>query len=97
MSKIIKINTDYKATPEYRSALTDSVELLNNIEFDLQNLIVNLATTGKWKEWSDSIPVGSKFDFTEEMLKDTGDNNVNELAGLLENILILKEKLKLGL
>ena len=97
MSKIIKINTDYKATTEYRSALTDSIEWLNNIEFDLQTLIVNLSTTGKWKEWSDSIPIGAKFDFTEEMLKDTGDNNVNELAGLLENIIILKEKLKLGL
>jgi len=39
-------------------AIKEVSEKLKNIEDDLQTLIVNLATAGKWKKWSDSIPEG---------------------------------------
>ena len=94
MGKVIKITTDYKSTEQYRSMLTNAIEKLEDIEENLNNLIVNLATAGKWKEWSDSIPVGGTFKFTEEMLKDTGDNNINDIAGLLDEVIRVKERIK---
>lgn len=94
MGKVIKITTDYKSTEQYRSMLTNAIEKLEDIEENLNSLIVNLATAGKWKEWSDSIPVGGTFKFTEEMLKDTGDNNINDIAGLLDEVIRVKERIK---
>lgn len=94
MSKIIKIKSDYKSTPEYRAVLTNTIEKLDNINADLHSLIVNLATAGKWKKWSDNISEGEVFYFTEEMLKDTGDNNVDGIAELLDEVIKLKEKIE---
>lgn len=94
MNKIVKFTIDYKSTKEYRSMLKEVSEKLKNIEDDLQTLIVNLATAGKWKKWSDSIPQGEIFDFTEKMLRDTGDKNVDTLAGLLDEVIEVKKKIK---
>jgi hypothetical protein len=58
MSKIIKITTDYKSSKDYISTLNNSIEKLNLIEDELKGLMVNLVTTGKWKDWSNNIPLG---------------------------------------
>jgi hypothetical protein len=96
MSKIIKITSDYKSAKKYLSTVDNVVEKLEAIEDDLQGLVVNLATAGKWKEWSDKIPDGETFEFTEEMLKDTGDSNVDSIAGLLDELIRVKKKIKNG-
>jgi len=86
MSKVIKFKTDYRLTPEYRRELNLSVNKLDEFGNELIGLMINLATTGKWKEWSDNMQDGVKFEFSEEMLKDTGDENVNDLALMMDEL-----------
>lgn len=93
MSKIVDLSSKYKSSPEYQAELKNSLESLNNIEDELYGILVNLATSGKWKEWSDSIPDGGTFTFTEEMLKDTGDNNIDDLANLMDELIRIKKRI----
>ena len=86
MSKIVKLSAHYKSTAEYRMAIAETIGKMHLLEEEIHGMIVNLAVNGKWKEWSDSIPVGSEFTFTEAMLKDTGDKNVDALAALLDEV-----------
>jgi hypothetical protein len=63
------------------------------MEQEVMNSMVMLATTGKWKKWSDEQPIGSKFEFTEEMLRNTGDVHVDLLCGLMDKILNVRENM----
>jgi hypothetical protein len=67
---------------------------LDDIENELMGLAINTATEGKWKEWSDSMQEGEEFNFTEKMLKNTGDENVDNIALLIDNVIVTKEKIK---
>jgi tagatose-1,6-bisphosphate aldolase len=57
-------------------------------------LVINTATEGKWKEWSDSMQEGDMFNFSEEMLKDTGDENVNNISSLIDEVIKVKDEIK---
>lgn len=94
MSNIKNINDGYQSSEVYRQRMADTVDKLSVMEQELHKLIVGLAVSGKWKEWSDKQPVGTQFNFTEEMLKDTGDKNVDELAGLIDEVIRVKEQLE---
>ena len=83
----------YKSSPDYQEELKQAVERLREIEAELFTKMINLATLGKWKEWSKSIPVGGEFKFTEEMLRDTGDENVNDLCLLMDKIVEVQTRL----
>lgn len=86
MSKIVKITSGYKSTEEYKACINETFEELESMDFVLHELIVRLATAGKWKDWSDQMPIGSEFYFTEEMLRETGDKNVDSLIELWEKL-----------
>jgi hypothetical protein len=58
--------------------------------------MINLATKGKWKEWDEKQSEGAIFHFTEEMLRDTGDENVDALCELTDKIVEVRNKLKNG-
>jgi len=79
MSKTIKFTPDYRSGAGYREALSEAITDLEKFSDELETTIEGLATTGKWKAWSDSIPVGGEFHFTNEMLIDTGDANVDAI------------------
>jgi hypothetical protein len=96
MTRVVKFSSDYKSSEIYRTTLANAIEELQNIESILHELIVGLALSGKWKGWSDSQPIGTTFNFTEEMLKDTGDSNVDRLFSLRDELISVKEKLKSG-
>lgn len=87
MAKFIPL----RANTEYQETLKQTIDLLDNIEADLFNQIVGLATSGKWKKWSDEQLIGSVFEFTEEMLRNTGDKNVDLLIELIEIIINTRE------
>ena len=96
MGKIKQFNNDYRLTEAYSATLSGVIDKLENFEIELNELIVGLAVSGKWKEWSDQQPIGTIFEFTEEMLKDTGDINVDAIAGLKDEVMRIKNKLKNG-
>ena len=68
MTNVNKLTSDYRTTEEYREALTRTVEALSEIQDQLHNCLVDLAISGKWKDWSDKLPEGTEFTFTEDML-----------------------------
>lgn len=94
MSKIIKLKHDYKAASDYKDQLKHNIEKLQEFESELLMLAVNTATCGKWKEWSDNIKEGDTFEFTEEMLKDSGDDNVNDIMMLIDRVITLRERIE---
>ena len=94
MNKVIKFKSDFKSTPEYKEEIELILRKIAEFEVELSTIIVNLATTGKWKEWSDSIQAGESFAFTEEMLKDTGDENVDDLTFLMDELIRVKTKIE---
>ena len=94
MGKIIKFSKGYKSSSDYQKQLEQNIAKLDEIENNLTELAINTATEGKWKDWSESMQDGDEFNFTEEMLKDTGDENVDNIASLIDNVTITKEKMK---
>ncbi len=97
MSNIIDFRDDFRATPVYQEQLRKNISQLDELETTLNTLAINTATSGKWKEWSDSIPLGGTFYFTEEMLRNTGDENVESINSLIDHIIDIREKLELQL
>lgn len=87
--KVININQKR----EYQKRILETQELLTKIEKDLFNEIIDLATIGKWKQWSDKQEIGTVFNFTDEMLKETGDENIDSLYELMDELIRIKEKI----
>jgi hypothetical protein len=78
---------------DYNNRLKETFEFLEKVENDLVTEMINLAISGKWKKWSDEQPIGTEFSFTDEILKDTGDENINILCDLREELIKITERL----
>jgi hypothetical protein len=89
MSKIIKIES-YNA---YNQQLKESIVELEKIKQSLLDMSVNIAISGRWKKWSDDQPVGTEFEFTREMLSNTGDKIVDSFVEIIDHIEDLQEEL----
>lgn len=89
MSKVIKIES-YNA---YNQQLKESIVELEKIKQSLLDMSVNIAISGRWKKWSDDQPVGTEFEFTREMLSNTGDKIVDSFVEIIDHIEDLQEEL----
>lgn len=89
MSKVIKIES-YNA---YNQQLKESIVELEKIKQSLLDMSVNIAISGRWKKWSDDQPVGTEFEFTKEMLSNTGDKIVDSFVLIIDHIEDLQEEL----
>ncbi|OAV69318.1 hypothetical protein Barb6_00341 [Bacteroidales bacterium Barb6] len=90
-SNIIDIN----AYADYKKDLAALTEQLDEVFDDLiWETMVNLACKKKWKKWDDSHDIGDEFTFTEEMLRNTGDKNIDLLWELVEKYDEVKSQLK---
>ncbi len=78
---------------DYNNRLKETFDFLEKVENDLVTEMINLAISGKWKKWSDEQPIGTEFSFTDEILKDTGDENINILCDLREELIKITERL----
>jgi hypothetical protein len=76
---------------KYHKELAEVVTQLTDMSKQIHSGMVNLAILGKWQEWSDGQPEGAVFEFTEDMLRNTGDKNVDALAELMDKILDTKD------
>jgi hypothetical protein len=79
---------------DYNNRLKETFEFLEKVENDLVSEMINLAISGKWKKWSDEQPIGTEFSFTDEILKDTGDENIDMLCELREELINITERLR---
>jgi len=77
----------YGVTKEhYMDELYGVLKTLGEFYDKIYEHMVNLAVRDKWKEWQDTIKVGDVFDFSDEMLANTGDKNVDDLFILWDNV-----------
>lgn len=97
MAKIIPFESDYASTPRYQERLKEIIDELDRLETETIDFCVNLATSGKWREWDAEHKNGDIFHFNEKMLKDTGDPNVDAVAELVDKIIATQEELRMGL
>jgi len=63
----------------YLEQLKAAADELSDISVKLFGLGLNLAISGKWKEWNDSVAIGSEVCFDDDMLLDTGDEFVTRI------------------
>jgi hypothetical protein len=108
MAKIISMNSAYfKALREathtlngksaYSIALSEAIWALRRTDKVLYSMMIGLTVSGKWKEWDEKQPEGTIFTFTEEMLRNTGDENVDALCELRDKLCEVRRKLKSNL
>ncbi|MDR1780258.1 MAG: hypothetical protein LBR50_05940 [Tannerella sp.] len=63
----------------YSDKLHETADKLQDLTGELFGCALELALAGKWRDWDNEQPIGTIFEFTEEMLCDTGDKNVDML------------------
>jgi len=81
-AKIIDLN-DYA---EYNKKLSEIMETVNSLSYEIYEGLFPLAVLNKWKEWDAEQPTGSKLNVDEEMLRNTGDKNIDILWELLDKV-----------
>ena len=89
-TKIINLK-DYAL---YRKTLSKLIKQINSISDKIHEHLFSLACQGKWKEWDRAQPVGTEFYVDEDMLRNTGDKNIDLLWEVLDKIEEVKEKIK---
>lgn len=88
-NKVINLNQKN----EYKERLSETFEFLEQAEKQLTSEIIDLAVMGKWKKWSDEQEVGTIFTFTDEMLRNSGDENIDLLCDLRAELINITEKI----
>jgi hypothetical protein len=78
-AKVICIH-DHKL--RYKEIREELVNELEQMDAKLFNYSVNLLISHKWKEWSESLPYGTEFQFEEGAMRDAGDELVNSLLDI---------------
>ncbi|MDR2814932.1 MAG: hypothetical protein LBB79_09830 [Prevotellaceae bacterium] len=76
----------FKQYEKYYNMRSEIDEWLGEIAEQLFSRMVDLALAGKWQKWAKKQPVGTVFEFSYEMICDTGDANVDALVELLDTI-----------
>ena len=87
--KIINFN----GTAEYNNKLSKIMELVDNLSSEIYEGLFPLAVMGKWKEWDADQPIGSKLHVDEDMLRNTGDKNIDILWELLDKVKEVVERI----
>ena len=80
---------------EYEAQMRETVRFCAAVAEQLGADMVNLACLGRWRQWSDAQPIGTTFRFTGEMIRETGDANVDALLAVydaLERFVAKNEK-----
>jgi hypothetical protein len=88
-SKIIPLTSS-----TYQEEINETINYLKEVEETLIGRLVNLAMAGKWKKWSDEQITGSTVEITEEMMRNTGDSNIEQIIPLIDLTVKIKNELK---
>ena len=86
------IHLDYNT--QYHKTLSKLIKQMNNFSYKIHESFFNLACYGKWKKWDEVQPVGSEIYVDDEMLRNTGDKNIDLLWEVLDKIEEVKERME---
>ena len=89
-SKTISINEYDK----YQATLSKLINKMNSISKEIHENLFDLACQGKWKEWDKNQPLGTTLYVDDDMLRNTGDKNIDLLWEVLDKIKEVKEKIQ---
>ena len=78
---------------KYQEKLSEILEQVTEISTVIYENLFALACMGKWKEWDDQQPVGAKIFVDEDMIRNTGDKNIDLLLEIWDKIEEVKEEI----
>jgi len=73
-----------KGNAEYEKKLSEMMEKVGILSDEIYEGLFPLAIMGKWQEWEADQPIGGKLNVDEDMLRNTGDKNIDILWELLD-------------
>lgn len=79
---VIEFKNHFRPSAEYRRILCEFADTLSTLSDEFYEIALHLAINGKWRQWNESMPVGSTFTFSEDMFFGTGDEFVTEAISL---------------
>ncbi len=92
-SGVVDLREYRKGKPQlsqaYRKLLRETGDDLEEMAITVFERAVQLVMAGKWKEWSDSAPVGTEAYIDEAMLRQAGDPAVAHLLDIQEQLVAL--------
>ena len=71
---------------QYDDKLSEIIDMVNTVSDTIRDNLFTLACMGKWRKWSNSQTVGTTFYVTEDILRATGDKNIDLLIEILDII-----------
>jgi hypothetical protein len=93
MTKIINL-VDYKNEIKYSEVILKTKSFLDDTQEKIQEHMVNLATHGVWKDFFDQFKEGDTFNFSQDMIENTGDKNIEMLWELCFKIEDVTKRMK---
>jgi len=84
----------FKEYAQYQKTLSKLMNQVNTLSDEIHKKLFNLACQGKWKEWDKNQPIGTTFYVDEDMLRSTGDKNIDLFWEILDKIEEVKEKIQ---
>ena len=91
-AKIINMK-DYAA---YNKKLAKILQLTRKLGDEIHNSLFELAVLDKWKEWDEKQPIGAEIFVTDDMLRDTGDKNIDLLWQILDRIIDVEAEMRVS-
>jgi len=77
----------------YIEEIHETLKTLGEFYDKIEGHMINLAVRDKWKEWNDTMKDGDVFNFSVEMLANTGDKNIDDLFIIWDNIYKIIEEI----
>ena len=88
----MNLDKDYS---KYQLTLLYIIFQTQNIANEIYENMFRLACEKMWKEWEENQPIGTEINITDEMLRNTGDENIDLLWELFDKIEEVKERMKI--
>jgi hypothetical protein len=83
MAKVIKLNS---LSDQYLKEVNSAIRQLKKFEGTLFSTMLNLAVSGPWREWDESISEGEIAEFHPSMFNDIDDPQIQQLKRLYDEV-----------
>jgi hypothetical protein len=85
-AKEFKFKKTKQIIENYEVRLNEIKGILADRSTEMRDYCFDLAMLKVWKDWDDSMPVGSVIAFNDEMFLESGDKNIVDLMKLVQAI-----------
>ena len=82
---------DIRNFAQYQKKLSEIMETVTDLGDEIYDGMFELAILDKWKDWDEKQPIGAELYVTDDMLRNTGDKNIDLLWEILDKIMDVKD------